>query len=400
MSDTPAATARLYYDDSFLLDFDAVVAGHGRFGGRDSVVLDRSAFYPESGGQLADVGLLGDLAVRDVQIDERDVVHHLLDEGAPLPPIGTPLRGRIDRSRRRLHMALHTGQHMLSRALLDEARAETVSSRLGATACTIDVNVAQLDEADAARAEALVNSIVEDDRAVRAWFPSGDELKGLPLRRAPKVTENIRVVDVGGFDVSPCGGTHCARTAQVGGVSITGVERYKGKIRVTFLAGRSAWSELTARSRALVELARSFTCGPLDTRAGVERLRADLQTARESLGVARGQWAALYARALLDEARAKGETRVVCELSGDMADMTRALASHLTAAPGVVAMLASRTPEGLQVMIARAEESSFDCGAWLKRAVQAHGGRGGGRAERAEGRLPPTADWALVAREP
>ncbi len=294
-------------------------------------------------------------------------------------------------------MALHTGQHMLSRALLDEAGAETVSSRLGSTSCTIDVHLASLDEAAVARAEDLVNRVIEDDLAVRQFFPSPEELARLPLRRAPKVSENIRVVDAGGFDVSPCGGTHCTRTSQVGTVTVTGVERYKGKGRVTFLAGRVAQRELSARSKALADLARSFSCGPLDVRAGVERLRSDLQGARESLGLAREQWATLYAQRLVTDALARGERRVACVLDGDAIETLRALASRITATPEMIALLASRTSEGLLVALARGEGSAFDCGAWLKRAAAAHGGRGGGRADRAEGRLPASVDWLALA---
>src|SRR5262249_3425100 len=159
--------------------------------------------------------------------------------------------GTIDRARRRVHMALHTGQHTLSRALVDVARADTVSSRLGETACTIDVDQAQVAERDLARAEDLVNSIIDADAPVRAFLPEPGELAALPLRRPPKVETDIRIVAVGEFDYSPCGGTHCLRTAQVGFVSVTGVERYKGKIRITFAAGRRARAELAGHASVL-----------------------------------------------------------------------------------------------------------------------------------------------------
>ncbi|MEZ4393639.1 MAG: alanyl-tRNA editing protein [Polyangiales bacterium] len=392
-------TRRLYHDDPLLLDFEAAVAAHGRFAGAPSIVLDATAFYPESGGQLGDTGALAGLDVTDVQVDDAGLVHHLVAEGSALPDVGATVRGAVDRGRRRLHMAMHTGQHMLSRALLDEAGAETVSSRLGATACTVDVNLAALDEAALARAEDLVNRVVEDDLPVRAFFPTPDELAALPLRRRPKVTENVRVVDAGGFDVSPCGGTHCTRTSQVGTVTVTGVERYKGKIRVSFLAGRAAREELTTRSRAIADLAREFTCGAAGVRAAVERLRADLHAARADLGATRAQWAEATARPLLDAARARGDTRVALELRDAPVEALRALAAAITAHPGAVAMLASRGEAGLQVVLARGEGAELDCGAWLKRAAQAHGGRGGGRADRAEGRLETVTPWESVARD-
>jgi len=243
-------TGRLYYEDPFLYQFEARVIGHGTWNGARSVVLDRSAFYPESGGQMADRGTLGGTAIADVQVDEEGIVHHVL-EGESLPEPGTELVGVVDRQRRRVHMALHTGQHMLSRALADVAGAATVSSRLGESSATIDVDVDVLEERRVAEAEALVNAVIDDDVVVRAFFPTAEELAGLPLRRAPKVTENIRVVQIGDFDVSPCGGTHCTRAAQVGLVRVVGVERYKGKARVIFSAGARARREFADEAAVL-----------------------------------------------------------------------------------------------------------------------------------------------------
>lgn len=389
-------TRRLDHEDPQRLDFDATVLAAGPHEGRPSVVLDASAFYPESGGQLADLGALAGLAVADVQVDDAGVVRHYLAAGAALPAVGSSVRGSVDRARRRVHRALHTGQHMLSRALLDEAGGETVSSRLGSSACTIDLHLAAVDEAAVARAEALVNAVVDDDLAVRVFFPTPEELAALPLRRAPKVTENIRVVDVGGFDVSPCGGTHCERTAQVAGVTVTNLERYKGKVRVTFLAGRLAWTELASHSRALVALSRSFSVRPLETGGAVDRLRGELTASREAHGATRARWAELHGGALATEALARGESRVAASLEGVPLETLRVLASAVTAR-GLVALLASRVDDGLVVTVARPEGSGFDCGAWLKRAAAAHGGRGGGKPDRAEGRFPAATDWAAVA---
>ncbi|MCI0573776.1 MAG: alanine--tRNA ligase-related protein, partial [Myxococcaceae bacterium] len=150
-------TERLYFADPFLHRFSGRVVAHGTWAGAPSVVLDRTVFYAEAGGQMADRGVLGGLAVRDVQVDDAGVVHHVLDvpAGEALPEVGAELTGEVDRARRRVHMALHTGQHMLSRALVDVAQAATVSSRLGETVCTIDVDLETLDERRVAEAEAL-----------------------------------------------------------------------------------------------------------------------------------------------------------------------------------------------------------------------------------------------------
>jgi alanyl-tRNA synthetase len=216
-------TPRLYFEDPLLTVFSARVIAHASHAGRPSLLLDRTGFYPEAGGQMSDRGELAGAAIADVQVDDADLVHHVLAEGATLPAIGSEVTGTIDRARRRVHMALHTGQHMLSRALLDEAGGETVSSRLGESACTIDLGLEKADEAAIARAEALCNSVIDDDVRIRAFFPDAAELAALPLRRRPKVDENIRVVQIGDYDVSPCGGTHCTGSAQVGLVRITGI---------------------------------------------------------------------------------------------------------------------------------------------------------------------------------
>jgi len=393
------STERLHLDDSFLWGFDARVLGHATLAGRPAVVLDRTAFYAESGGQMADRGLLAGRAVLDVQLDEGGVVHHVLDGDAPLPAVGSDVRGEIDRARRRAFMALHTGQHMLSRALVDVARAETVSSRLGESECTIDVDRDTLPDAKIAAAEALTNAVVDDDVAVRAFFPTPDELAALPLRRAPKVTDNVRVVCVGEFDVSPCGGTHCRSSAQVGLVHVTGTERYKGKLRLFFSAGPRARTELTASEGVLRALARSMTCGPGDVPAAVEGLRRDLGDARDAMRRANERLAASLAAELAREAEARGDELVVACIDDGGVETIRALAKELTGAGARVAVLGARGADGVSLVVARGPESRFDCGALVKALAAATGGRGGGRPERAEGRLPPTVgDFAALAR--
>ncbi|RJS18001.1 alanyl-tRNA editing protein [Corallococcus sp. H22C18031201] len=394
-------TERLYFADPFLLHFQARVLAHAQFQGVPSVVLDQTAFYPEAGGQMADHGVLGGLLVRDVQVDDAGVVHHLLtrDAGAALPDVGTELTGDVDRARRRVHMALHTGQHMLSRALLDVAGAATVSSRLGETLCTLDTDLDALDERRVAEAEALVNAVIDDDVRIRAFFPTPEELAALPLRRAPKVSASIRIIQIGDFDVSPCGGTHCTGSAQVGLVRVLGVERYKGKGRVLFSAGPRARRELWEEAGVLRSLGRAFSCGPAEVPTVVDKLQRDLTTAREALGAARARQAEHTARQLAEQLARADDARVVAVLDTAGPEELRAVAARLLSHPKAVVLLAGRTPEGMPVLVARGPQSTFACGAFLKRAAEAAGGRGGGRPEHAEGRLPLTTDWpALVAR--
>ncbi len=389
-------TKRLYFDDPLGTRFVAHVVAHAQHGGKPSLLLDRTGFYPEAGGQMADRGELAGAAIADVQVDDADLVHHVLADGAALPAIGTEVAGVIDRTRRRLHMALHTGQHMLSRGLLDEAGGETVSSRLGESGCTIDLGLAEIDEAKIARAEALVNAVIDDDVTIRAFFPDEGELGALPLRRRPKVAENVRVVQIGDFDVSPCGGTHCTGSAQVGFVRVTGVERYKGMTRVTFAAGARARRELGAEAAALRAMARQMTCGALDVPGALDKLRAELADTRLALGQARAKLAEAAAAQLVAAAHARGESRVVAAWDGVDVDFLRAVAKRVVAEPSLVAFLAACEADALKVLVTRGAAATFDCGSFLKAACGACGGKGGGGKDRAEGRVPAGTNWAVL----
>jgi alanyl-tRNA synthetase len=396
------ATEKLYWADPFATQFEAT-ARAGQLGGKPSLVLERTLFYPESGGQLADAGTLvvagARLTVTDVQVDDDGVIHHLV-EGAP---VEGPAAGSIDAARRRDHMAQHTAQHALSRALVDVARAETVSSRLGATSCTIDVDGA-LDERDVARAEDLVNSVVTSDVVVRQLFPSAEELPKLPLRRAPKVATGVRVIDIEGFDMSPCGGTHCTRTGQIGAVRVVGLEKYKGGWRVTFHAGRRALDDARRKEAVLGELAREFTCGLLDVGQAVGKLRTDLKTRSDALSSARGELVELLAERILGAhpaAAGGGTTRIVVRRERDDLGMLRTLAGRLAARDDVLAFCAApdeKDASSLSIVVQRGAKVDFDCGAWLKAAASKTGGRGGGRPERAEGRLPASANLDELTR--
>jgi alanyl-tRNA synthetase len=316
----------------------------------------------------------------------------VIEVGA-LPAIGATVDGASEWPRRRQNMALHTGQHVLSRALVDTAGAGTVSTRLGDSGCTIDVDAEKLDDAALAAAEDLANAVVDDDVPIRCWFPEPAELAALPLRREPKVDSDVRVIAIGDFDVSPCGGTHCASSGQIGPVRILGSERYKGLTRITFSAGKRARVELAARDAALRGLAATFTCGPLDVPAAVDKLRRDLATTAGGARELRDRLAEALAAGLVAPENAGP---VVAVVPGD-AELLRAMATRITAA-GKAALLAATSADGTAVLVARAAGSALDAGRLLGTLAKKAGGRGGGKPDRAEGRLPAGVDWpGLVA---
>jgi alanyl-tRNA synthetase len=394
MARITTGTKRLDLDDSHLFQFAAQVRGHARYGDAPSVILDQSAFYPESGGQLADRGRLGPAQVIDVQIDDAGQLHHLVE--GPLPPLGAAVDCAIDERRRRQHMAQHTGQHLLSWALTELADAPTCSSHLGESACTIDVGQPTLSQAQLAQASQAVNELIEADHPLRVFTPPPKELAALPLRRRPKVDADVRVVAVGDFEMVPCGGTHCRSTSEVRLITILGAERYKGMTRVTFAAGERARALLESRSETLAELGRELTCGPLEVPSALARLAQELSEAQQQLGKLRRAYAEEKARGLLER---RPSALIVAALPEvDMA-MLREVGKRVVAVPGRVALLAAPGVEGTAVFAARSREADLDCGAFMKQITAAVGGRGGGRPDHAEGLLPPDVDWERVVEK-
>ncbi|MDB4938640.1 MAG: Alanyl-tRNA synthetase family protein [Labilithrix sp.] len=399
-------TEKLYWADAQATSFETRGASLGAHAGKPSVVLAQTMFYPEGGGQLGDLGTLtlGPHVVRiaDTQVED-GAIHHVID-GDLSPDVlellrggaaaDVSVRGAVDESRRRDHMVQHTAQHALSRALANAARAGTVSARLGATSCTIDLDRPGLSDADLHRAEDLVNSVVMSDVPVVTSFPSPDELAKLDLRKQPnaeKSAAGVRVVSIEGFDVTPCGGTHCTRSGQIGQVRIVATEKYKGMLRITFHAGQRALGDARSRHDLLAKLAADLTCGPQDIPAAVAKLRAELKAMRDKLESARSEVADHVGRSLRDALPETPGPHVVpvMRLPGDLAGL-RALAVELTKDPRIVALVAGHDEGSGEVVLVvqRGEGAKLDCGAFVQSQTKARGGRGGGRPERAEGRFP------------
>jgi alanyl-tRNA synthetase len=387
-------TARLYFEDSYQRSFDARVVAVSSWQGWPALVLDRTCFYPEAGGQLGDRGTLGAIAVRDVQIDDAGTIFHLVEgaDGCTLPEVGSELCGALDWVRRRQHMAQHTAQHLLSGALLERASAPTASARLGETSLTIDVARDRVPDSELYAAEDLANSIIDDNVAIRAWFPEPVELAALKLRRDPKVDVDIRVVAIGDFDLSPCGGTHCARSAELGTIRITGAERYKGMTRIGFVASQRARLELFSHDQVMRRLATAFSCQPLEVPAAIDKLRLSVDSASAEITALRGRLATIIAGAM------EGSGRVVAMLAHEP-DLLRAVAAKLTAAGRDALLYSPDDAGGAVVVLARAAGSHLDCGALWKQLATRAGGRGGGKADRAEGRLATTVDWYSMISE-
>jgi len=376
---------RLYYTDPHLTRFEARVIERLEWEGHPAVVLDRTAFYPTSGGQPSDRGSLNDVPVVGVEVRETDgAVVHLL--GGDLP--AEQVVGEVDWARRFDHMQQHTGQHILSAACEQLLQADTVSFHLGSETSTIDLNVARLPTEAMEPVEDLVNRVIWEDRAVTARFVGPEELADLHLRRPPQVGGPIRLVEIAGFDLNPCGGTHVARTGEIGLLKVVRLDHRGQETRVEFLCGGRALQDYRQKNRTVLRLSAALTVGHWELEEAVARLQEDLKTTRRELRAVRELALEEEAARLVQTAARSGPVRVVRAVwEGRPPADLRALAQKVSAHPDVVALLAS-LGERTHLCIARGEEVDVDAAALLRSACGQLGGKGGGQPHLAQGSAP------------
>lgn len=383
-------TERLFWADPNLLEFDATVVARSEHSGKPSVLLDRTAFYAESGGQLADRGTLNGATVSDVQVADDGRIHHLLEGSAP--EVGEKVHGSVDAARRLQHRADHTGQHLLSHALVQIAKARTIASRLGDTGNTIDTDRPVSDE-QAFWAEDLANELVDADVPVRAWFPSDEERASLGIEAREDLGAPLRLVRIGDHDTQKCGGTHCDHTGAIGLVFVHSVVSFKGGSRVRFFCGPRGRRAMNEEARRIRAIAKDLSCGTDGIVAQLEKIRVERSEARELAGRLGSEWAALAADAI-----ARNDEQVVVRVLDVPVEAIRHLGAALTKEGERVVILAARSGEEAHLLVTRGPGSSFDCGAYVKRAAAAAGGKGGGRPERAEGRVRVNSELESVLR--
>jgi alanyl-tRNA synthetase len=404
---------RLYYADSALTQFSATVTDireHSRTdaGSLWQIALDRSAFYPTSGGQPHDTGTLVATApsgavleapVVEVDEDEHGEVWHLTSK--PLLA-GTQIEGRVDWIRRLDHMQQHSGQHLLSALFHRELRALTVSFHLGDTISTIDLNVETVEPEQLAYIAQLANTIVAESRTVTHGSVTAEEAARLlaegQLRKLPPRSGDIRIVVIPGpvpdvpafdLDVNACGGTHVSSTSQIGAVLIRGTERIRQSIRVSFLCGNRAIAAARADDALLTQLGREFSVGRADLPAALARLKADTKASAKERQALREELANYHAARLLVEDPPQNDLRIVRRIFSDRdADYIKLLASRIAAAaPHTIALLASTQQQDAPatVVMASSQELGRNAGELLRAALAQAGGRGGGSATLAQG---------------
>jgi alanyl-tRNA synthetase len=391
-------TDHLYYREPYRRSFDATVRAVDQRQGRVAVVLDRTAFYPTSGGQPFDTGVLGGRHVIDVVEGvegvegeqgpevvegEQGAVIHVLAPDAGAPSVGDQVHGEIDWPRRFDHMQQHTGQHVLSAAFDRLFGVRTVSFHLGSEAATIDL-AREMTDAEIASAESEANRIVWEDRPVAVRFASKDEAARMPLRKEPVRQGTLRLIDIEGWDLSACGGTHVATTGGIGLIAVASRERFKGGQRLEFLCGGRVLTRFRSNRDSLAASVRLLSVLPTELPASIERLQAE---AKEQKRVCVSLQADL-ARYRAEELSAEAENTAVGKLvlrSLDLdAGSLKALAVAIARAPGFFIVLLSSSTPALAV-VARSADGHRSAQEVVSSLVARFGGRGGGKPELAQG---------------
>lgn len=389
-------TERLYYDNAYLTEFDAVVENTEMKGEKMIVALNRSAFYPTSGGQPYDTGTLNGERVTDVFVDKQGEVWHEIDGRLS---VGETVHGMIDWERRFDHMQQHGGEHMIAGAIYNLTGGMTIGLHLGAEFSSIDVEFSDgsthMSEEMVAEVENYVNERIQQDQPVKCWFPDADELAKLPLRKAPTVTEHVRIVAMGDFEMVACGGTHPSTTGQIGLVKIVSVAPARGKARVSFVCGKRAYEDYRKTYNSAWAAANLMSTRPENLPDFVANMQQRLKEAELELNKLRRE--RLFAdipEMIANADELPGGGKLVCtEISAD-AGLLKDVASKLIETAGVVALLAAKSGEKWNYIFARSADLNYMMGAVLSAAAKPLGGKGGGRPDFAQGGGPLEVLWA------
>jgi alanyl-tRNA synthetase len=395
---------RLYYADPSLATFEANVADIrevSRSQGRSlwQIALDRSAFYPTSGGQPHDTGLLTatssggallEAPILAVEEDENGEIWHT----TPKPLLaGTAVRGYVDWSRRRDHMQQHSGQHLLSAVVYRQLGAATVSFHLGEMVSTIDLAREAISAEELERVEDAVNEIIAENRPVTMRTIPRQEAEMLlaagTLLKLPERDGAIRLIEIDEIDLNACGGTHVQATGQIGGLLIRGTERMRQGVRVEFVCGLRAAVTSRQDLATLTRASALLSVGRLEVAEAVERVLSDSKAANKARQKITEELAGYHAASLLRELPPQPGCRIVrLTLADQDAVYLKLLASRLVAStPRVCALVATTQEEPARVMMAASGDCGIDCGMFLREALAAYGLRGGGSPGMAQGQI-------------
>jgi len=380
------STERLYYNDSHLIEFEAqVIDASERVSGWTAVTLDRTAFYPTGGGQPSDTGTLNGTRVVECIDDEDNRILHVLQGRAPA--VGSVVKGRIDWLRRLDHIQQHTGQHIFSQAFVTLFNAPTRSFRVLEESCEIDVDLKNPTNEVIERAIELANNVVWEDREIVIHQVNPEEAASLPLRKEPAREGELRLIEIQGFDLTPCGGTHAYRTGEVGMIAVRSWERAKGLTRIEFVAGIRALNDYRKANKSARAAAALFSAARDDSPSLAARAIEENKELHRKIRALEEIAARVEAAELLGTAEPSATgVKIVCKTFADRdAESLKHLAHALIGAPQTVALLGSHDKAAARLVFARSVDAPGDMNVLMRDACALIDGRGGGKPDLAQG---------------
>ena len=356
--------------------------------------LDETCFFPEGGGQPADVGTLrcGEQTANVLYTyGQGEQIFHLCDR--PLP-VGESAEGQIDFEKRFANMQIHSGEHILSGVIFTELGLHNVGFHMGHEVNTIDLD-GELSPATARQIEEKVNRILYENRPVFVGYPDAETLQKLPLRKKPEV-EHLRVVEVQDCDWCGCCGTHVARTGEIGLLKITDTQRYKGGTRVSFLCGVAALRFVADRCQEIKSVCAALSCKPQEALGNVEKLKAELAEKKQALAAKNRQLFSLLAKDLAAKAEPFGSDRLIFVTDDTLsADELKTFAAQIAAHPQTVGALFSSHNDVTSYALCRSADAACDLRALCQSLNKALNGKGGGNQELCCGKLPDCTEEQL-----
>lgn len=377
-------TRLIYLEDSDCLACDVQILNCDPHPEGFALILDQTPFYPEGGGQPSDTGRIDDAVVSKVVTSPDKAVLHIVDKA--LPP--GPARASVDGERRADHTQQHAAQHLLSACLVELCEAATIGFHMSESYTSIDLDKKVNQEA-LERAVLIANDAIRAALPIEALYPDEATLESLPLRKIPKVEDNIRVIRIGDLDYSPCGGTHPDTTAAIGCLMMTRFENYKAGTRVEFVAGERAIRDSLRKNAALTQLSQSLATPVSDIVKGVDKLLSNQSKLEKELRQVKSALLEFEAERLVSEIERSGEHQLIKILQDkDMSDLRVLSAGALKALPDAVVILASTGSDGTQAQLLCARGESLpqlDIREVFKPAIALLEGRGGGNTAVAQG---------------
>jgi len=378
-------TEKLYYENSRLFEFTARILSFKRDKAHWRLGLDRTAFYPEAGGQPADRGWINDIPVTAVRAEGEEVIHFFEQDPGPLEA-GEEIRGRIDAGMRLDYMQQHTGQHIISACLVRQGAFPTVSIHMGESTTTVEVDAPAIPEADLAAVEEAANRTVCSNLPVRTRWVDQRELAGLKLRRPPPNRERLRLVEIAEVDLCACGGTHLNSTGEVGLIKAVGVEKIRGRVRTYWKIGRRAYEDYREKNELAGNLGRLLSSSTAEIPAHVEGLLDRLQQQTRDNAVLEKRLAAELTAALAAAAERRGKLRLICHgFEEESQTLVRLLCETLLKDSGNVVCLTNSCGGRLQWLAGVSEDVDMDLAAVLKPLFPLIEARGGGKGKRWQG---------------